>query len=497
MAHKDNFFLGIRLLLALLSWALFVLPGTTHAQTPGWSEPLYLFETEGRASEAEIAVDPSGVVHVFWAYAAPGKDDTGANQAIYYSHKKGDTWSEPLDVLVSPRERVARMHAVQADSQGYLHIVWSGGDTLYYSHAYAPQASSAGGWITPVPLISGASATEPAIVVGSTGEIYVLWTQANSGLAFASSPDGGQNWSTPKIIFVADGGDGLARWGRIAIDDSARIHVAFTYTINDSSARYGRIDANLLYYLRSEDQGTTWSEPILMTPDPDFGEINVATCGDDVVHLVWNGRAGRTGRYHRYSLDGGDTWSDVAEVLAPAPQNPIGTGGLTGFPVMVCDSTKAIHMVTATGSGMYSFMWRGGAWTPPEYASRRVVGGGVTGSTESIEQPSLALSQGNQLHLVFHDGFERIWYVTRKVDAPFQDVTPLPAPPTNIFQGSTQTPPPAAQPTPQLEAVTKQDSTSVVPAQSSQIAALQVSTLSVLLLVGGVLWVHLVRRKGR
>jgi len=434
--------------IAIVFCCCLVSPAPTQAQAAGWTDPWKIFETEGRASEAEIVGDPSGVVHVFWAYGAPGNEDSGTGQAIYYARKHDGAWSEPVDVLVSPGGRGARMHAVAVDIAGYLHVVWSGGDALYYSRAFAPEAGSATGWTSTKALISGVSALEPAIALGPDDALYAVWTQARSGLAFTHSEDSGTSWATPQVIYPADGEDELARWGRLAVDGAGRIHAVLTYTVNDPEAQYGRSDANLLYYLRSDDGGDTWSEPFLVTPEPDFGEINVATFGADRVHLVWNGRAGRHGRYHRWSQDGGATWSDIQEVLAPAPRHPLGDGGLTGFPALAVDATGTLHMVSATGGGDYYFRWTDGDWTPPVLISPGLDGSGVTQTVNSLEQPSIAISGGSQLHAVFHDGFERIWYTSTAIDAPAETPLPLPtiAAPVEATATATASPTPSPEP---------------------------------------------------
>ena len=178
-----------------------------------WNPPKNLFETTGRASEAEVVTDPSGVVHVFWAYGAPDSGDAGSGQAIYYARLQDGKWSEPVDVLISPGDRVARMHSVAADAAGFLHVVWSGANAIFYSRAYSREAGSAGGWIAPAALTSGVPVEEPALAVGPADTLCAVWTQAGTGLMFVRSEDGGQNWSEPQVIFPAGGVDELARLG--------------------------------------------------------------------------------------------------------------------------------------------------------------------------------------------------------------------------------------------------------------------------------------------
>jgi hypothetical protein len=461
-----------------------------QAGTGIWTPPLNIFETEGRASEAEVVADPSGTIHAFWAYGGAGNEESGASQAIYYSHNSDDSWSVPVDVLVSPGNLVARMHSVVADSQGYLHIVWSGGNVLFYSRANALEAGRAGGWIKPLALASGAGAFEPSITVDGQDWLYIVWTEPGRGLMFAKSDSGGSAWTNPQTIFNAYQDNELARWGRIAVDDSGRLHVALTEEILlDGSQVDGRNDPNYLFYLRSEDGGKTWSGPLEVTPEPDFGEVNVATFGEDTVHLVWNGRASRRGRYHRWSQDGGQTWSNVVEILAPAPQNYVGTGGLTGFPALATDATGALHMVSATGGGDYYFRWAKGAWSQPVNISPGLDGNGVTGTRNSLEQPSSAISEGNQLHVVFHDGFERIWYTRVAIDAPFESPTVLPTPSDSAIAEPTSTPTINQEPT-AVAALPAQ----VVPPSSSPFSPLLAGIVAAVLLIGAVVLVAISRR---
>jgi hypothetical protein len=445
-----RYFLNLYKLFSLLVFVLYLstsLPavGQSQEDTTLWDTPTNLFETTGRASEAEVVTDQSGIVHVFWAYGAPGDEDLANTQSIYYTRYKNNAWSVPIDVLVSPENRSARMQSVVADNQGYLHIVWSGGNALFYSRAFAPEAGSAMGWSTPLALTSNVGVGEPAIINDNDGGLFVVWTQAGNGLMFARSENSGSNWSNPQTIFVANQPNELARWGRIAVDEAGRLHVSLTHTVRLNVLQdESRNDPNYLVYLNSYDGGRNWSEPFQIAPDLDFGEVNVIAFGENTVHLVWNGRAGRHGRYHRLSEDGGLTWKNTTEILAPAPKNPIGDGGLTGFPALVTDATGTLHMVTATGGGDYYFTWNAGTWSQPMLISQGLGGSGVTNSTNSLEQPSIALSEGNRIHVVFHDGFERIWYTASVLNTPFQPsielITPINILTTSVEANTTLSP---------------------------------------------------------
>jgi hypothetical protein len=403
----------------------FYTPGVDAQSGSDWSPPVHLFETTGRASLPEVAADSEGVIHVIWEYGEPGFVDSGAHQSLYYTRLKDGAWSIPVDVLVSPDNRVARVPSMVIDSHGYLHVIWSGGNALLYSSAYAPDAGDARNWATPQMLSSDISIGDPAIAVDDQDRLYAVWSEPNKGLILRTSDDG-DLWTEPKTIFAADDGNELARWGRIAVDDGERLHVVLTQTVQEENVREGvRDDPNFLYYLYSDDLGESWSDPFLITPEPDFGEVNVATFGENVVHLIWNGRAGREGRYHLWSNDRGVNWSDIVEVVDP--QGPYGGAGLSGIPMMKIDSKGVLHMVSTGSPFDYYTRWQDGTWSVPVNISKNVDGKGISGDETSLEGPGMTLSEGNKLHVVFHDGLERIWYTTTTIDAPRQTPTPLQA----------------------------------------------------------------------
>lgn len=409
------------ILLLLCCWG----QGRAFAQVDAsdWTPPLELFETTGRASEPELVVDAAGVVHVFWAYGSPEDEAAGDGQSLYYTRRQQGVWSEPVDVLVSPGGRGARMPAVALDHHSYLHVAWSGGDTIYTSRAYAPAAIAPQSWSEPIAFTLYVAAFEPAIVTAGN-HIYLLWTEASNGLVFARSTDGGQRWSAPQTIFAAPGAQELARWGRLAVDDAGRLHVAVSLARSNDTAA-ARRDPIYIYYLRSEDGGDAWTDPWLITPEPDFGEATVVTWGVNDVHLLWNGRAGTHGRYHRWSVDGGQSWSEVETIMPPGP--PLGLGGLTGFPAALLDARGDLHLASTADPQNYYMRWRNGVWTDPVVISAGVDGLGVTGEAVNMEMPALALGLGNELHAVFHDGQERIWYTSRLLpDLPAASAQSLP-----------------------------------------------------------------------
>jgi hypothetical protein len=161
---------------------------------------------------------------------------------------------------------------------------------------------------------------------------------------------------------------------------------------------------------------------------------------------------------------------------------------------MAVDATGVVHLVSTTGGGNYYFSWQDGRWSPPVLISPGLDGRGVTGSNSSLEQPAVAISEGNRLHAAFHDGFERIWYTMRRLGAPHQAPHPLPT------LAPTPSPAPPATPTSLAEAATAPP-TAAAPAVPPDVQPspqpLWVGALSAAAIVGVTVAVRRASRRGR
>jgi hypothetical protein len=119
---------------------------------------------------------------------------------------------------------------------------------------------------------------------------------------------------------------------------------------------------------------------------------------------------------------------------------------------MTTDSSGVIHLVTSVdrprGESMavYHLAWNGTTWTDPVLVSSGAIG------FRSVELPWIVSVNGNQLHVVYEDDFQRIWYTTRSVSA--LPIPPRPIP-TLVPEVDTSRPPDdeaavAAAPTPDI-----------------------------------------------
>lgn len=141
-------------------------------------------------------------------------------------------------------------------------------------------------------------------MVGPNGEVYVAFSfigiDFNSGnivssVSLVKSTDGGKTFSPAKSIantnmfpfFSATGGDGVRCNGfpSISVDKEGRVHIAYA-----DSSRNAREDRSDIFYIRSTDGGTTFSQPLKVNDDiTGTTQINpsVAVAGDGTVAIRW------------------------------------------------------------------------------------------------------------------------------------------------------------------------------------------------------------------
>ena len=396
---------GLRWLLPCLSILLLGVSSRKEVRadhTGAWSEPVVIFEGEpGSIQSPVLASDGAGAVHALWTTEDQGESDDVLAQAIYYSHLEDGRWSQPVDI-VSALE--TRFPTAAVDLRGTMHILWQGDNLQYFTAwAYLGVATSARGWSTPIPL--GMGNLSGQIVADRHGVLHVAFPGlGNEGPVYRSSSDGGKEWSIPKNVASPATAELSVDWVRLGINDRGSIHVVWTeFELPNGWPPTG------VYYARSSDGGETWSTPTKIAGEG-FDQISVAVVGEEIVHVAWNGMAGVYGRYHRSSSDSGESWSDTLAIT---------TGGATsGLPQMALDSAGVLHLLTSVDEcAQYA------NWSPEtkKWTELECISGPEARASEWIEEPALAISGGNNLHALFWDSRERLWYSSLHTGAPSVD----------------------------------------------------------------------------
>lgn len=398
---------GISIIVLILVWSLFAHPSTVHAQANDelWSTPYLLYDASGRLDRFALTSDNTGRVHAFWIHNIEERSQ------LFHSSLDNGIWSVPNDILFA---NSIRYPSAVVDPFGEIHVVWSDGGRLYYSSAGIESSHSAAGWAEPAVL---ADAVMAHIRTDSEGMLHIAYTDPRtSSIYLISSEDSGKGWNRPQLVSTVVNGDSIPLFVRLAITPSGYLHVVWDEMESpDAWPPYG------LYHAWSTDKGKTWQ--VRDVAGQAYIEGNVVAVDDNNVHLVWNGRAGYSGRFHQWTEDGGITWTEP-QAFIPVEMG----GGSTDPPGLVVDSANKLHAVTNTnptgnpGDDATTYSnWVDGIWSQPID-----IAGETPGYVGLINEYSqIEVSNGNLLHVLYVDDDEtRLWYRQRTVDAP--KIEPIP-----------------------------------------------------------------------
>ena len=351
------------------------------ALRPVWSAPEVLSNEKGQSVNdlPALAADAQGKMYALWSQSA-SEDQPGA--ALYAAVWDNNRWSRAAQVLRSPgasSEMLAgdrpagksEQPALVANSQNKLHAVWSGGTSgeIFYSWAYARDATSAQGWSEPAALPAVTSVGSwPDMLADPRGSvlhvIYAVPYNEERGIYYMRSIDGGSTWLTPTVAFDAV----AAKWDsvnkpRLALDAKANV----LHAVWLRASLPGAAGAQAVVYARSTDGGQTWGAPVQVAQGAvDWPRVAVSGVGQ--VYLVWNQTRARSEGvtskqtaevWEQFSPDSGQRWSEAARVR--------GFEEVSGPVSLVSNGAGELALV-GVGSGasgesvlLYS-RWDGRAW---------------------------------------------------------------------------------------------------------------------------------------
>lgn len=195
---------------------------------------------------------------------------------------------------------------------------------------------------------NGSNSGDPASCIGTDGRWYIGYIGSGSGQDVSYSDDQGASWTGVQVAPKPGGGWGdLADKNHMWID--AKIGSPYENYLYDAWTDFGGSADNQVVVKRSNDNGETWGNKIILSQEVNAGShnqgVNISTGPNGEVYAVWTIYDGwpqdeRAIGFAR-SLDGGTTWEPSYRIIdnikgirnSEVPQNM----RVNSFPSMAVD----------------------------------------------------------------------------------------------------------------------------------------------------------------
>jgi hypothetical protein len=367
-----------------------------------------------------FVTEPNGNLHVF------NSQFTNGLSIVYSNWILGVGWTNPVDVVVSPREET-RLAGAALDHSKMDLIFWGGGEVtsanIYYTYAPLSALADSKAWAEPLLIGPGADYPNSAVMAsdgnGFLGVFYSGDFDSN-GLYSVQSIDGGKTWSDAAPLYLSMS-DNLGIYNIHSILSSdGDVHLV--WSVVDLQTALGVA----IYYCKYDRETKTCPQQQVLAKVIRYeaGGPNIIEYEDQLI-VVYNNDEPTT-RFMRRSLDDGKTWTDPVRLF-----NQVGSNGIAS---MLIDSGGNLHLFFGnrlTGSfgspdihGVWHSIWQGEQWSVPEAViSGPLVQVGPNG--EEGFDPSMVQSiviHGNLLFVIWRQdpqaGPIHIWFTYRLLDTP-------------------------------------------------------------------------------
>jgi hypothetical protein len=392
-----------------------------------------------------LLADSEGTLHVF--HSQPVNDNLGIFY-IRWSLEQG--WSNLVDVINSPRGD-ARIYGVHLDQDGWLHLIFFGGDDLsahlFYTKAYVTSAAKSTAWTAPVLIGQDAMVPSNAALIGDkSGYLMAAYSgdAFGNGLYVVDSEDGGQTWNPIKPLWLTYN-DHLWPYS-LQFQLGSEPVIYSTWSVRNE---VGLSDA--IYFAKYDRESRQWSRPLKIAAAIGYQADTPSLIEYQGLLILIYHNDFPTTRWMQISKDGGVSWSRPIRLFSQVGSN--------GAAAIIEDSNEQLYLLfgnridTPSIHGVWQSEWLGDQWGQPEAVVSgpqiRVGVNGEEGFDPSFVQATVI--RGNILFAQWrHDpqaGPTNLWYSYRIVNAPQR---PFQALPTEIPTATaTSTPAPIATSTPE------------------------------------------------
>jgi len=250
-----------------------------------WSKPIALSSNNYYASSANVFVDKNNI-HIVWKQRDSSYPYT--NSGIYYrrSSDGGVSWQNISKIAGYYVSDVYLENPAIAAYDNTIHVVWQDLGGAYGSYErkllYIRSVNNGKSWTKPVLVKSNPSSStsfNPDFAVNNS-TVHLVWDEPGYGnyrIVYKRSINGGKTWTKNKSIYSSEKEIGFCS---IALDVNT-IHLVWF------DRKYWWYEFEI-YYLKSDDNGTTWNSKANISSTPSYDSKCPAVCAyKGKVHVVW------------------------------------------------------------------------------------------------------------------------------------------------------------------------------------------------------------------
>jgi hypothetical protein len=366
---------------------------------------------------------------------------TDGRTVIKYARFDGTAWTRPNDIYVT--EQSIRNISPFVDQHGMLYITWAEGlfGPAYYSYAPAYNALFTQNWAEPRQIKIPARFVY--MRVDSKGIFHLLYINQteNAGVYYIRSEDRGMSWSDPLWLDPDIPPGTMPDSLSFQLDQTDGLHATWFYGARDLGARAGWVR-----YTHSLDGGHTWSAPFTIDrqiegSDHDLAAASPVMTVQGQTVYVIWAAGSQPYRNYRFSSDAGLTWSLPVQIF----------GQLQGqaFDGLTVDGSGRVHYFAQIRYpiGIYHAYWDHDRWSNASLVYLIAPQDSPDGIGNRIHAHFThpVVRAGNQLVLTFTDPpaelHRRLFVMLHTLD----DISPLETIPTPVLLAM---PSPMASPTP-------------------------------------------------
>jgi len=261
-----------------------------------------------------------------------------------YSMNESCKFSWGPDVLISDEVSdlaisTKRGYTIRVDGST-IHVVWSSVISNSNSEIYYRKSNDNGSsWLNSIRLTDVDGLSMVPMLAVRRENVFVVWKDDRNStepeIFFKSSFDNGENWGTD--VHLTETSDASNTPAVDVYQDN--VYVVWEEKISDPATCKA-------YFISSQDEGTTWENPVLLSediPKREDGAPSIAVGEGNIIHVVYGSdkHAQETAgynweNYYRRSTDKGESWENPVRLTDD-------TIGDTRFPVIAASGSK-VHV---------------------------------------------------------------------------------------------------------------------------------------------------------